>query len=242
MLLVDWYLLKYGRVNNLAIKSILIGKKNITPSRIFCIGKNYEEHIRELDDDAQTSRNLENDDHPVVFMKPATSIVSRGELIQAPVHGDILHHEVEVVILLSGGGKNILKDKALDCVSGVTLGLDLTLRDVQAEMKKSGYPWELSKSFDQSAPLGSMRAYDGSFNLFDISFSCFVNGEKRQEGNTKDMIYDISKVISFLSTIWELTPGDLIYTGTPSGVGVLKTGDEIVLDSPILGRFKWNIF
>ena len=226
----------------MAIKSILVGKKNITPSRIFCIGKNYEEHIRELDDDAQKSRILENDDNPIVFMKPATSIVSRGELIQAPAHGDILHHEVEVVIMLNGGGKNILKDKALSYVSGVTLGLDLTLRDVQAEMKKSGYPWEVSKSFDQSAPLGSMNTYDGSIDLFDISFSCFVNGEKRQEGNTKDMIYDISKVISFLSTIWELTPGDLIYTGTPSGVGVLKTGDEIVLDSPILGRFTWNIF
>ena len=238
---MDWYLLKYGRVNSLAIKSILVGKKNIAPTRIFCIGKNYVEHIIELGD-AHTLPNLETSSDPVVFMKPATSIVSCGELVHVPAHGDIFHHEVEVVILLSGGGKNILKDEALSYVFGVTLGLDLTLRDVQAEMKKSGYPWELSKSFDQSAPLGLMRAYDGSFNLFDISFSCFVNGEKRQEGNTKNMIFSISKVISFLSTIWELMPGDLIYTGTPSGVGVLKTGDEIVLDSPTLGQFKWNIF
>ena len=100
--------MKYGKVNNLAIKSILVGKENITPSRIFCIGKNYEEHIRELGDDAPVSRNLENDGHPVVFMKPATSIVSRGELIQVTVHGEMLHHEVEVVILLRGDGKNIL--------------------------------------------------------------------------------------------------------------------------------------
>jgi 2-keto-4-pentenoate hydratase/2-oxohepta-3-ene-1,7-dioic acid hydratase in catechol pathway len=224
----------------LAIKSILVEGKPITLGRIFCIGKNYEQHIRELRD-APTSPNLTTGD-PVVFMKPATSIVLHGDLVQVPNHGDILHHEVEVVIMLNGGGKNILKDKALSYVSGVTLGLDLTLRDVQAKLKKSGYPWEVSKSFDQSATLGSMNTYDGSLDLFDISFSCFVNGEKRQEGNTKDMIYDISKVISFLSTIWELTPGDLIYTGTPSGVGVLKTGDEIVLDSPILGRFTWNIF
>ena len=91
---MDWYLLKYGKVNNLAIKSILVGKENITPSRVFCIGKNYEEHIREQRDDAQTSQNLEKNDHPVIFMKPATSIVSCGELIQAPIHGDILHHEV----------------------------------------------------------------------------------------------------------------------------------------------------
>jgi 2-keto-4-pentenoate hydratase/2-oxohepta-3-ene-1,7-dioic acid hydratase in catechol pathway len=224
----------------LAIKSILVEGKPITLGRIFCIGKNYEQHIRELRD-APTSPNLTTGD-PVVFMKPATSIVLHGDLVRVPNHGDILHHEVEVVILLNGGGKNILEDKALSYVSGVTLGLDLTLRDLQSEMKRLGHPWELSKSFDQSAPLGSMRAYDGSFNLFDIPFSCFVNGEKRQEGNTGDMIFSISKVISFLSTIWELMSGDIIYTGTPSGVGVLKTGDEIVLDSPALGRFTWNIF
>ena len=148
----------------MAIKPILVGKKNFTPSRIFCIGKNYEEHIRELGDDAHASRNLESDDHPVVFMKPATSIVSRGELIQAPVYGDILHHEVEVVILLNGGGRNILVDDSFSYIDGVTLGLDLTLRDVQIGLKKKGHPWELSKSFDQSSPLGTMHSYDGSFD------------------------------------------------------------------------------
>jgi len=153
-----------------------------------------------------------------------------------------LHHEVEVVVLLNGGGKNILIENPLSCIAGETLGLYLTLRDVQVEVKKKGHPWELSKSFDQSSPLGLMRSYDDSFDLFDIPFACFVNEEKRQEGNTKDMIFSIPQIISFLSTVWKLMPGDLIYTGTPSGIGIIKSRDEIILNSPILGRFAWTVF
>ena len=137
----------------MTIDSISVGERIITPRRIFCIGKNYAEHIRELDDfDAKFQ--LKNEKHPVVFMKPVTSIVSLGESIHVPTHGKILHHEVEVVVLLNGGGNNILIEDSLSCIAGVTLGLDITLRDVQAEVKKKGHPWELSKSFDQSSPLG----------------------------------------------------------------------------------------
>ena len=221
--------------------SITVGERVIKPCRIFCIGKNYTEHIRELggfDSTLQTT----NEQYPVVFMKPVTSIVSLGESIHAPTHGNVLHHEVEVVVLLNGGGKNILIEDSLSCIAGVTLGLDITLRDVQVEVKKKGHPWELSKSFDQSSPLGLMRSYDDSFDLFDIPFACFVNEEKRQEGNTKDMIFSIPQIISFLSTVWKLMPGDLIYTGTPPGIGVIKPGDEIVLNSSILGRFTWSVF
>ena len=221
--------------------SITVGERVIKPCRIFCIGENYTEHIRELGGFNSTLQS-KNESQPVVFMKPVTSIVSLGESIHAPTHGDVLHHEVEVVVLLNGGGKNILIEDSLSCIAGVTLGLDITLRDVQVEVKKKGHPWELSKSFDQSSPLGLMRSYDDSFDLFDIPFACFVNEEKRQEGNTKDMIFSIPQVISFLSTVWELMPGDLIYTGTPSGIGIIKSGDEIILNSPILGRFAWTVF
>jgi 2-keto-4-pentenoate hydratase/2-oxohepta-3-ene-1,7-dioic acid hydratase in catechol pathway len=225
---------------SLIIDSIAVGERIIKPCRIFCIGKNYAEHIRELDDfDAKFQ--LKNEKHPVVFMKPVTSIVSLGKSIHVPTHGNILHHEVEVVVLLNGGGRNILINDALSYVAGVTLGLDITLRDVQIEVKKKGHPWELSKSFDHSSPLGLMRSYDESFDLFDIPFACFVNEEKRQEGNTKDMIFSIPKIISFLSTVWKLMPGDLIYTGTPSGISVIKSRDEIVLNSPMLGRFAWSV-
>ena len=221
--------------------SITVGERVIKPCRIFCIGENYTEHIRELGGFDSTLQS-KNESQPVVFMKPVTSIVSLGESIHAPTHGNVLHHEVEVVVLLNGGGKNILIEDSLSCIAGVTLGLDITLRDVQVEVKKKGHPWELSKSFDQSSPLGLMRSYDDSFDLFDIPFACFVNGEKRQEGNTKDMIFSIPQVISFLSTVWELMPGDLIYTGTPSGIGIIKSRDEIILNSPILGRCAWTVF
>ena len=220
--------------------SIAVGERVIKPCRIFCIGKNYTEHIRELGGFDSTLQS-KNESQPVVFMKPVTSIVSLGESIHAPTHGNVLHHEVEVVVLLNGGGKNILIEDSLSCIAGVTLGLDITLRDVQVEVKKKGYPWELSKSFDQSSPLGLMRSYDDAFDLFDIPFSCFVNEEKRQEGNTKDMIFSIPQIISFLSTVWKLMPGDLIYTGTPSGIGVIKSRDEIVLNSPMLGKFAWSV-
>jgi len=225
----------------LTTDSITVGERVIKPCRIFCIGKNYTEHIRELDDFDSTLQS-KNEKQPVVFMKPTTSIVSPGESIHVPSYGNVLHHEVEVVVLLKGGGKNILIEDSLSCVAGVTLGLDLTLRDVQVEVKKKGHPWELSKSFDHSSPLGLMRPYDDSFDLFDIPFACFVNEEKRQEGNTKDMLFSIPKIISFLSTVWKLMPGDLIYTGTPSGIGVIKSRDEISLNSPILGRFAWTVF
>ena len=221
--------------------SIAVGERVIKPCRIFCIGKNYTEHIRELGGFDSTLQS-KNESQPVVFMKPVTSIVSLGESIHAPTHGDVLHHEVEVVVLLNGGGKNILIEDSLSCIAGVTLGLDITLRDVQVEVKKKGHPWELSKSFDQSSPLGLMRSYDDSFDLFDIPFACFVNEEKRQEGNTKDMIFSIPQIISFLSTVWKLMPGDLIYTGTPSGIGIIKSRDEIILNSPILGRCAWTVF
>jgi acylpyruvate hydrolase len=193
-------------------------------------------------DDFDSTFQSKNEKQPVVFMKPTTSIVSLGESIHVPSHGNVLHHEVEVVVLLKGGGKNILIEDSLSCVAGVTLGLDLTLRDVQVEVKKKGHPWELSKSFDHSSPLGLMRPYDDSFDLFDIPFACFVNEVKRQEGNTKDMLFSIPKIISFLSTVWKLMPGDLIYTGTPSGIGGIKSRDEISLNSPILGRFAWTVF
>ena len=225
----------------MATDSIAVGERILKPCRIFCIGKNYAEHIRELDD-FDGKFQLKNEKHPVVFMKPVTSIVSLGKSIHVPTHGNILHHEVEVVVLLNGGGRNILINDALSYVAGVTLGLDITLRDVQIEVKKKGHPWELSKSFDQSSPLGLMRSYDDSFDLFDIPFACFVNEEKRQEGNTKEMIFSIPEIISFLSTVWKLMPGDLIYTGTPPGIGIIKSRDEIVLNSPILGRFAWSVF
>ena len=126
--------------------SITVGERVIKPCRIFCIGKNYTEHIRESGGFDSTLQS-KNESQPVVFMKPVTSIVSLGESIHAPTHGNVLHHEVEVVVLLNGGGKNILIEDSLSCIAGVTLGLDITLRDVQVEVKKNGAPLGTFKIF-----------------------------------------------------------------------------------------------
>ncbi|MFQ5451739.1 MAG: fumarylacetoacetate hydrolase family protein [Nitrospinaceae bacterium] len=210
-----------------------LGAGTPNPNRIFCVGKNYREHIRELNDGVP--------DQPVIFMKPASCLVGEGELIRLPRHGSCLHHEVEIAVLIGKKGENIAENQAGSLIAGVTLGLDLTLRDVQSDLKKRGLPWELSKAFDQSAPIGTILPASSPSILQNLSFQCLVNGQIRQRGNTNDMIYPIPHIIHFLSGIWELQPGDLIFTGTPSGVGPLRSGDQITIESGKIGKFSWKI-
>jgi 2-keto-4-pentenoate hydratase/2-oxohepta-3-ene-1,7-dioic acid hydratase in catechol pathway len=211
---------------------ISIDNQSFTAERVFCIGKNYDEHIKEL--------GGEIPEEPVVFMKPVASIVAPGETLYRPGYGNLLHHEVEVVLLIGRQGRDIPVASALSFIAGVTLGLDLTLRDVQARLKKAGLPWELSKSFEHSAPLGHFTAYDpGSIDLENLSFTCSVNGELRQQGNTRDMLFSVKSLIHTLSRWWTLRPGDIIFTGTPAGVGPLKAGDRVEIDSPDMGPFSW---
>ena len=213
---------------------ISIDNQSFTPNRIFCIGKNYGEHIREL--------GGKTPEEPVVFMKPVSSIVVPGESLFIPRHGNLLHHEVEVVLSISREGQDIPQANALSFIAGVSLGLDLTLRDVQVRLKKSGLPWELSKSFEQSAPLGLFKAYDpDSIDLENLSFICSVNRELRQQGNTRDMLFPIKSLIHTLSGWWILRPGDIIYTGTPAGVGPLKAGDQVDIEGSATGKFSWTL-
>ena len=209
------------------------GSQYHSPQRIFCIGKNYAEHIKELGGNAPSQ--------PVVFMKPVSCLVSPGETIRMPTHGNNLHHEVEVVALIGTAGKNISESDAASHIAGLTLGLDLTLRDVQSNMKKKGWPWEISKAFDQSAPLGTWTPYDATLPLDNIPFQCSVNGSVRQTGNSGEMIFPISHLVHYLSGIWELKEGDLIFTGTPSGVGPLQPDDRVTLHSDLLGTFEWSL-
>ena len=176
-------------------------------------------------------------------MKPVSSIVAPGESLFMPRHGNLLHHEVEVVLLIGREGQDIPQANALSFIAGVSLGLDLTLRDVQVQLKKAGLPWELSKSFEQSAPLGLLKAYHpGSIDLENLSFTCSVNGKLRQQGKTRDMIFPIKNLIQTLSGWWTLRPGDIIFTGTPAGVGPLKAGDRVDIESPDIGLFSWTLF
>ncbi|MEQ1438567.1 fumarylacetoacetate hydrolase family protein [Fontimonas sp. SYSU GA230001] len=202
--------------------------------RIFCIGKNYAEHVQEL---AHLGHAPDGD--CVVFMKPASCIVPEGELIPLPRNRGSIHHEAELVVQLTGGGRDIPIDEALDCVAGLTLGLDLTLRELQTELKNKGKPWELAKAFDGAAPLGDFKPYLDQ-DLQAIAFTCHVNGSLRQHGHTKDMLFSVARQIHILSQTWALLPGDVIYTGTPQGVGPLQPGDHVVLESPAIGRFEWR--
>lgn len=213
---------------------ILLDNRTYQPLRVFCIGKNYDEHIKEL--------GGKTPDEPVVFMKPVTSLVAEGEPLRHPPYGAELHHEVEAVLLIGQEAKQVEPADALKYIAGVTVGLDLTLRDVQARLKKSGHPWELSKAFEQSAPIGRFVPCDASrLDVENWTFECRVNGALRQSGNTRDMLFPVKTLISALSRWWVLRPGDIIYTGTPSGVGPLKPGDRIEIQSPPIGAFSWTL-
>ncbi len=203
-------------------------------NRIFCIGKNYAEHVAEL---AHLGHAPDGD--CVVFMKPASSIVPAGEPIPLPRGRGSVHHEAELVVQLTGGGRDIPLDDALNWVGGITLGLDLTLRELQTELKRAGKPWELAKAFDGSAPLGDFKPYLEQ-DLQDLEFSCHVNGALRQQGRTREMLFPVAQQIHILSQTWALEPGDILYTGTPAGVGPLQPRDRIVLESPALGRWEWR--
>jgi len=202
-------------------------------ARVFCIGRNYVEHVRELSNVLPTK--------PVVFIKPASCLVAPGEKVHFPKHGKELHHEVEIVVRIGRQGRVKAEEEALSFISALTVGLDLTLRDVQGELKKKGLPWEIAKAFEQSAPVGDFIPYDRSLDLKNISFGCKVNGKERQRGNTGKMIFSIERLLVELSKIWLLRSGDLVYTGTPSGVGPLEIGDSIEVESDPIGSFSWSI-
>jgi 2-keto-4-pentenoate hydratase/2-oxohepta-3-ene-1,7-dioic acid hydratase in catechol pathway len=203
------------------------------PHRIFCIGKNYAEHVAEL---AHLGHAADGD--CVVFMKPASCIVPEGEPIVLPRDQGEVHHEAELVVMLTGGGRDIPEDEATSCIAGLTLGLDLTLRELQTTLKNKGKPWELAKAFDGAAPLGDFKPYLDQ-DLQALEFTCHVNGVLRQHGRTAEMLYPVARQIHILSLTWALQPGDLIYTGTPKGVGPLRPGDRVELAAPQIGRFAW---
>jgi 2-keto-4-pentenoate hydratase/2-oxohepta-3-ene-1,7-dioic acid hydratase in catechol pathway len=200
-------------------------------NRLFCIGRNYAKHIAEL--------GHSDDGDCVVFMKPASCIVPEGDAVVLPRGRGAVHHEAELVVLLTGGGRDIPVEEALSCIAGLTLGLDLTLRDLQNQLKNKGSPWELAKAFDGAAPLGDFRPYLEQ-DLQALEFTLHVNSKLRQHGFTRDMLYPVARQIHILSQSWSLEPGDAIFTGTPEGVGPLEPGDHAVLEGPGLGRYEWH--
>lgn len=204
----------------------------LKPQRIFCIGRNYVEHARELNNDVPKT--------PIVFMKPPTCIVPVEQPIHLPAKGQV-HHEVEIVVLIGRAGVVKTEAEAGDFIAGLGLGLDLTIRDLQKELSGAGLPWERAKAFDDSAPLAEFLPYQGHLNFADLTFQCHVNGKLRQDGHSKLMIFSIPRLLVELSRTWRLLPGDLIYSGTPAGVGPLQRGDTIQITAPWLGEFEWTV-
>ena len=189
--------------------------------RIYCVGRNYAAHAREMGSDPTR-------EPPFFFSKPADAVVTGGKAVSYPPRTANLHHEVELVVALSGGGANLSPDEAMQCVYGYAVGIDLTRRDLQAEAKADGRPWDTAKGFDQSAPIGDIHpAADFEIGT-ESKIELEVNGALRQEAVIGDLIWSIPELLAELSTLFRLQPGDLVFTGTPAGVGAIEPGDHLV--------------
>jgi fumarylpyruvate hydrolase len=187
--------------------------------RIYCVGRNYAEHAREMGSDPKV-------EPPVFFTKPADAVVANGVSVPYPPRTENFHHEVELVVAIGAAGRNIGASQAPSHIFGYAVGNDLTRRDLQSASKKKGLPWDTGKGFDASAPVSAIRAAAlGHPERGRIWLT--VNGELRQQSDLAEMIWSVPDIIAELSTLFELQPGDLIYTGTPAGVGPLKAGDRL---------------
>jgi 5-carboxymethyl-2-hydroxymuconate isomerase len=208
------------------MKSVRFGDGESFPvGKILCLGRNYPEHIKEM--------KAESSSIPVVFLKPSTAIIGPGENVVIPPNSGDVHHEVELVVVIGRGCRHVASADAMEHIAGYAVGLDMTLRDVQADAKKRGLPWSVAKGFDSSAPLSApvRRALVKDPHALPIELR--VNGTVRQSSNTGYMIHRIPEIIAYCSAVFTLEPGDLIFTGTPEGVGRVVHGDR--LDASIAG-------
>jgi 2-keto-4-pentenoate hydratase/2-oxohepta-3-ene-1,7-dioic acid hydratase in catechol pathway len=204
--------------------------EDIVVPKIFCLGKNYAKHAAEMKSEVPQK--------PVVFMKPSSAIVHDGARVGIPAMTSDFHHETEIYFVIGREGKRIRKEDARSYISAMGIGLDLTLRDIQTELKNAGNPWLISKGFDGSAPISAAVPVEGvDFNSLELKLT--VNGQLRQHGNYKNTIFKIEEVIAFISQLFTLERGDLIFTGTPEGVAKLNPGDK--LHAELVGRASLDI-
>ena len=192
------------------------------PSKIVCVGRNYLEHAKELGNDVPKV--------PLIFLKPPSAIINPGEAIVLPPQSQQVEHEAELVAVVGKRGKNITAESARDYVLGYTVGNDVTARDLQ----KSDGQWTRAKGFDTFCCFGPW--IDTDFDISDALISCKVSGQPRQMASTRDMVFNVSTLIAFVSSVMTIEPGDILFTGTPAGVGPLKAGDEVVVEIEGLGR------
>lgn len=189
--------------------------------KIICVGRNYLAHIKELDNALPTE--------PMFFMKPETALLPAGEPFPYPDFSKEIHYETELVLNICKTGKNIAEQDAPYYYDAITVGIDFTARDLQNQCKAKGHPWEIAKAFDFSAPVGKFKKINELKNIKDISFGMKLNGEWKQQGHSCDMIFNFDKIIAHVSRFVTLQEGDLVFTGTPQGVGEVHVGDGLEL-------------
>jgi fumarylpyruvate hydrolase len=214
----------------------IAGRPELFPvHRVYCVGRNYEDHAKEM---GFTGR-----EPPFFFMKPAEAllVVEQGTtgVLPYPTLTRNLHHEIELVVALGKGGRDIKAVDAMALVFGYAVGLDMTRRDLQNAMKKEGRPWEIGKAFEHSGPIGPIAAKDEVPDIGSAAITLAVNGAVRQKGSISQLIWSIAETIEHLSAAWELRPGDLIFTGTPEGVGPVASGDQ--MDGAIEGLSELRV-
>jgi 2-keto-4-pentenoate hydratase/2-oxohepta-3-ene-1,7-dioic acid hydratase in catechol pathway len=200
--------------------------------KIFCIGRNYAEHTKELKNDIPES--------PVVFMKPQTALLKDNKPFYLPSFSKEMHYETELVFRIGKNGKSVQAKYALSYIDAFTVGIDFTARDLQSVCKQKGLPWEIAKSFDNSAAIGTWLPINESKDIQDINFSLLLNGIPVQKGNSKDMLFSLDKIIAYISVYFTLQQGDIIFTGTPVGVSSVKIGDvlEAFIEEKSLLKFE----
>ncbi len=200
--------------------------------KMVCIGRNYLAHVKELDNDLPTE--------PLFFMKPDTALLPEGEPFAYPDFSSQIHYETELVLRICRTGKNIDEKDAPYYYDAITVGIDFTARDLQNECKAKGHPWEKAKAFDGSAVIGKFKSIKDLYNSNDIAFGMKLNGEWRQQGHSRDMIFGFEKLISHVSRFVTLKEGDFVFTGTPQGVGAVHPGDvlELFLENEPVRQFE----
>jgi acylpyruvate hydrolase len=190
-----------------------------TPTKLICVGRNFAAHAREMKSDVPES--------PVLFLKPPSAIITEGETVIRPNISRNVHHEVELTVLIGSTGARVNAAGALAHIAGYGIGLDMTLRDIQDEAKKRGLPWALPKGFDTSAPLSHFVLASQVRDPHQLRLELRVNGEIRQQGSTENFVFRLPELIAYASTFFTLERGDILFTGTPEGVGPVKEGDRM---------------
>ena len=202
--------------------------QQFTIGKIICLARNYAEHVKELGNETPTA--------PVLFMKPASSVISDGEAIHIPSYSQECNYEVELAVLIGTVARNVTADNALEHVAGYAVAIDMTLRDVQNQLKAKGLPWEIAKGFDTACPLSDFVPASEVPDPHALNLKLAVNGESRQDGCSSDMINRIPQIIAHMSSIFTLEPGDVLLTGTPAGVGRVVAGDIMTAEIVSVGR------